>query len=293
MQTTISNEFLTVTIDTHGAEVVSVKYSKGEELIWQADPAIWDRHSPVLFPWAGRLANGELIHNGKHYSGGQHGFIRDLEHILKQNNGISAQLMFRADEETKTLRFPFDFEFTSVFTLDGHTLHHEVHVKNCGDENMRCGIGFHPGFNIPFDENHTTTDYEIRFEQEESPIILDCLPHGLLSGKSFYQWKNTQAIPLTDTLFDNDSFCLAGLRSKTIGIYEKNSERKIICDISEYPYTLLWSAPTKPMRFICIEPWQSLPAAETDTSEWNEHAAAACIAPNESYSITLHTTFER
>ena len=208
MQTTISNEFLTVTIDTHGAEVVSVKNSKGEELIWQADPAIWDRHSPVLFPWAGRLANGELVHNGKHYSGGQHGFIRDLEHILKQNNGISAQLMFRADEETKTLRFPFDFEFTSVFTLDGHTLHHEVHVKNCGDENMRCGIGFHPGFSIPFDENHTTTDYEIRFEQEESPIILDCLPHGLLSGKSFYQWKNTQAIPLTDTLFDNDSFCI-------------------------------------------------------------------------------------
>ena len=122
MQTTISNEFLTVTIDTHGAEVVSVKNSKGEELIWQADPTIWDRHSPVLFPWAGRLANGELIHNGKHYSGGQHGFIRDLEHILKQNNGISAQLMFRADEETKTLRFPFDFEFTSVFTLDGHGL---------------------------------------------------------------------------------------------------------------------------------------------------------------------------
>ena len=64
MQTTISNEFLTVTIDTHGAEVVSVKNSKGEELIWQADPAIWDRHSPVLFPWAGRLANGELVHNG-------------------------------------------------------------------------------------------------------------------------------------------------------------------------------------------------------------------------------------
>ena len=181
---------------------------------------------------------------------------------------------------------------TQIDLMDAN-IDNEVHVKNCGDENMRCGIGFHPGFNIPFDENHTTTDYEIRFEQEESPIILDCLPHGLLSGKSFYQWKNTQAIPLTDTLFDNDSFCLAGLRSKTIGIYEKNSERKIICDISEYPYTLLWSAPTKPMRFICIEPWQSLPAAETDTSEWNEHAAAACIAPNESYSITLHTTFER
>lgn len=116
MQTTISNEFLTVTIDTHGAEVVSVKNSKGEELIWQADPTIWDRHSPVLFPWAGRLANGELIHNGKHYSGGQHGFIRDLEHILKQNNGISAQLMFRVDEETKLCDFRLILN-SQVFSL--------------------------------------------------------------------------------------------------------------------------------------------------------------------------------
>lgn len=32
MQTTISNEFLTVTIDTHGAEVVSVKIAKVKSL---------------------------------------------------------------------------------------------------------------------------------------------------------------------------------------------------------------------------------------------------------------------
>lgn len=59
MKTTIQNEFLTVTVDTHGAEGVSVKNQLGKELIWQADPSIWDRHSPVLFPWTGRLANGE------------------------------------------------------------------------------------------------------------------------------------------------------------------------------------------------------------------------------------------
>lgn len=50
MKTTIQNEFLTVTVDTHGAEVVSGKNQLGKELIWQADPSIWDRHSPVLFP---------------------------------------------------------------------------------------------------------------------------------------------------------------------------------------------------------------------------------------------------
>lgn len=233
-----------------------------------------------------------MIHNGKHYNGGQHGFIRDLEHILKQNNGISAQLMFRADEETKTLRFPFDFEFTSVFTLDGHTLHHEVHVKTAATR--ICGVELAFIRDLIFRLMKTTQLRIMRFglskRKAQSFWIVFLM---VCSLEKFLSMENTQAIPLTDTLFDNDSFCLAGLRSKTIGIYEKNSERKIICDISEYPYTLLWSAPTKPMRFICIEPWQSLPAAETDTSEWNEHAAAACIAPNESYSITLHTTFER
>lgn len=39
MKTTIQNEFLTVTVDTHGAEVVSGKNQLGKELIWQADPS--------------------------------------------------------------------------------------------------------------------------------------------------------------------------------------------------------------------------------------------------------------
>ncbi len=38
MQATIHNEFLTLTVDTHGAEAVSLKNTAGEEMIWQADP---------------------------------------------------------------------------------------------------------------------------------------------------------------------------------------------------------------------------------------------------------------
>ena len=47
-------------------------------------------------------------------------------------------------------------------------------------------------------DRHTTTDYEFRFDQPESPVILDARPNGLLSGKCYYQWKNQQAIQLTD-----------------------------------------------------------------------------------------------
>ena len=127
-------------------------------------------------------------------------------------------------------------------------------------------------------------------ESETSALVW---ANGLLSGKCYYQWKNQQAIQLTDDLFANDSFCMAGLRTKTIGIYEKGTGRKITCNVEGYPYALIWSAPAKPVRFVCIEPWHSLPAAETDPQQWSQRAAAACLAPGESWETTLSTTFER
>ena len=74
MQATIHNEFLTLTVDTHGAEAVSLKNAAGQEMLWQADPAVWKRHAPILFPWTGKLTGGAFTHKGKTYPGGQHGF---------------------------------------------------------------------------------------------------------------------------------------------------------------------------------------------------------------------------
>ena len=265
MQATIQNEFLSLTVDTHGAEAVSLKNAAGEELLWQADPAVWKRHAPILFPWTGKLKDGSFTHGGKTYKGGQHGFARDVEHTLLKAEGDTIQLELRPDEAMKAEKFPFDFVLTSTFRLDGKTLHHTLTVE----------------------------DYEFRFDQPESPVILDASGGGLLTGKCYYQWKNQQAIQLTNDLFDNDSFCMAGLRTKTLGIYEKDTGRSIVCDVAGFPYTLIWSALSKPLRFVCIEPWNSLPASVDDPQEWSQRAAAACLAPGEEWSTTLSTTFER
>ena len=295
MQATIHNEFLTLTVDTHGAEAVSLKNAAGEEMLWQADPAVWKRHAPILFPWTGKLPGGTFTHNGKTYAGGQHGFARDLEHTLLRSEGDTIELELRSNDAIKAERFPFDFVLTSTFRLDGQTVHHTLTVKNPDDaaEELRFGIGYHPAFAIPFDDKHTTEDYEFRFDQPESPVIIDARPHGLLSGRCYYQWKNTQSIQLTDHLFDNDSFCMAGLRTKTLGIYEKDTGRHIACNVEGFPYKLIWSALAKPVRFVCIEPWHSLPSAEADPQEWDQRAAAACLAPGETFTTTLVTTFAR
>lgn len=292
MKTTINNEFLALTVDTHGAEMVSLKNAAGEELIWQGDPALWNRHAPVLFPWTGRLTGGEFSYKGRTYKGGQHGFARDLEHELVSVSEGSIVFELRAGEDTAE-RFPFDFTLRSEYKLDGKKLHHSLTVVNNGKENMPFGIGYHPAFNVPFDDKHDTEDYEFRFEREESPLVIDCRPNGLLSGKSYYVWKNADRIQLTDRLFDNDSFCMAGVRSKTLGIYEKDSGRHISCTIEGYPYTLIWSALSEKIRFVCIEPWHSLPGAETDSTEWTERAAAAVLKSGESFETVLTMEFER
>ena len=105
MQATIHNEFLTLTVDTLGAEAVSLKNVAGEELLWQADPAVWKRHAPILFPWTGKLPGGTFTHGGKTYKGGQHGFARDLEHTLLRAEGDTIELELRSDDAIKAERF--------------------------------------------------------------------------------------------------------------------------------------------------------------------------------------------
>ena len=81
MEIIIENEILHVAVSTHGAELTGVVHKPtGAQLLWQADPAVWPRHAPILFPYAGRLKNGRYTHKGVTYEGGQHGFARDLEH---------------------------------------------------------------------------------------------------------------------------------------------------------------------------------------------------------------------
>lgn len=51
---TISNKQLTIQVSPHGAELCSI-VANGKEYLWQADPAFWKRHSPVLFPIVGSV----------------------------------------------------------------------------------------------------------------------------------------------------------------------------------------------------------------------------------------------
>lgn len=293
MEYVLENECLKLTVSSHGAEPISVIVKKtGEECLWGGDPAVWGRHAPILFPYTGKLPGGVLTVDGKSYPGGQHGFARDMEHTLAEHTEERLILELHSTEETLE-KFPFPFLLRSTFTLEGNTVHHMLTVENPGKEKLQFGIGYHPAFVCPFDSNHDTEDYEFRFDQTESPLVIDARPNGLLSGQSYYLGSNLDRIPLTDRLFENDSYCMVNLKSSTLGIYEKDSNRSVVCRIQGYPYTLIWSQRTEKIRFVCIEPWHSLTGAEGGSSEWSHRPAAAILAPGEAFSTTLSTAFNR
>ena len=127
----------------------------------------------------------------------------------------------------------------------------------------------------------------------ESPLCVSAQPHGLLSGDSDYLARNTEAIPLNDDLFDHDSHCMVNLRSPHVSLVEKDTGRSVICNVEGYPYVLIWSTPKKPLRFVCIEPWHSLPGEENGPLEWEQRPCAASLNRGESWSTTLSTTFVR
>lgn len=292
MDYTIENEYLRLTVTTAGAQVKSVvRKCDGVEHMWQADKSVWGYHAPVLFPHAGKVPDGKFTAKGQTFASPQHGFARIMEHTLVEASTDRIVLELADSPETLAY-FPYRFSLLSVFTLEEDTVCHTLEVQNWDETPMPFGIGYHPAFRIPFDDRHTYRDYELRFSETESPLCVGCLPLGLVHGDCYRLGHNIRTIAIDENLFRNDSHCMVNLKSQTLGIYEKDTGRAVVCDIADFPYTLIWSKPGAP-RFLCIEPWHSLPSAEGDSDSWEEKPAAAILAPGENWATTLRTRFAR
>ena len=102
---TLKNDILTIQVRKHGAELTSIR--KGEtEYLWQADPAFWGRHSPVLFPIVGSVWEKRYRVDGVEYEMGQHGFARDMDFSFVDGNDAEVRYRLESSEETLA-KYPF------------------------------------------------------------------------------------------------------------------------------------------------------------------------------------------
>ena len=145
---TIQNEYLRLTVDPHGAQMMELATAKGTQLLWNGDEKYWTDRAPVLFPFVGRLTGGQYRLHGKVYPMSIHGFAAASEFSVLEQSADAVTLALRDNEETLR-QYPLHFEFLVRYALHGRELEIGYTVRNPNAEELPFGIGGHPGFRVP------------------------------------------------------------------------------------------------------------------------------------------------
>jgi galactose mutarotase-like enzyme len=246
----MQNDKLQITISPKGAELTSIRnVQTGFEYLWQADPAIWGRHAPVLFPIVGKVKNNTLIVNGKPYPMSQHGFARDAMFTLVSETPTSCWYKLTNNADTLAV-YPFPFELQLGYELEDNTLHCRYKVVNTGSETLYFSIGAHPGFNLPTAD---LSEYSILFDQNETEER-HLLSEGLFNGTQKPVLSSPNHIQLSVDLFNDDAIVFKQLTSKKLRLTHQNSPFEIVLEYTGFPYMGIWTQKNCD-QYICLEPW--------------------------------------
>lgn len=286
---TISNSQLTLRVSNHGAELCSI-VCNGKEYLWQADPAFWKRHSPVLFPIVGSVWENEYRINGIPYPLSQHGFARDMDFELIMERPDELRYRLTDNEETRK-KYPFPFCLEIGYRIEGKQIEVQWEVKNTGDEEMYFQIGAHPAFYFPsFDAESDERGY-FGFDRTEGLKYILITEKGCADPEHAYPLELTDGLlPLDTHTFDKDALILENSQMKKVTLYNKEKQPYLSLHFTA-PVVGLWSPPARNAPFVCIEPWygrcdRAHYSGEFKDRDWMRRLAAGEVF-NGGYTICI------
>lgn len=264
----ISNDLITIQVDSMGAELKSLKKtSTGEEYMWEGHPAYWKRTSPVLFPLVGSLRGGVYLHNQRSYSMGQHGFARDMEFQLKSLTNREIWFSLESNEET-FIKYPYQFLLELGYELEDSTVIVKWKVSNPSESEMYFSIGAHPAFRCPITEEARQADYRLWFDTEEE-VISGVIKDGLLSTQTVRHSLRNGYMWLEEHLFDHDALVIENHQTHKIALVKPDGSHYVTVSF-DAPLVGIWSPPGKKAPFVCIEPWYGRCDAQDFEGTWEE-----------------------
>jgi galactose mutarotase-like enzyme len=282
MQSTIKNNYLSVSIQHKGAELCSMKNATGIEFLWKGDEKFWPRQAPILFPIVGKLKDFSYTHKRSKYTLPQHGFARDKNFFLKSISDDFVVFYLNSDVESQA-SFPFEFELMVSYGLIKNKLIVDYKVSNFGTEAMPFSIGAHPGFACPMVGGESFEDYKLVFDTKENLDRL-LLQEGLFSGETEPLLKNESEINLTQNTFAKDAIVVENFKSKFITLQSAKSNHSVKFSIDGFPYLGLWSKPNAP--FVCIEPWFGLADSIDSKGDIETKKGIQLLPPQKEFSCS-------
>lgn len=284
----LQNQEITVQIDSHGAELVSLKDNHTQtEYMWCADPAYWKRTSPVLFPLVGAYKNNETRYGGKTYTLPQHGFARDMEFTLVSQVEDSICFCLTDTEETRE-KYPFSFVLEIAYRIAGRSVTVEWRVKNPSDETMYFSIGGHPAFNCPLKEGERQTDYALAFDVKEKVTSRLLSKNGVTDTYIDYPLQDG-TLAITEDLFDNDALIIENHQARKVSLVDPVGRAYLTVSF-DAPLFGVWSPPKKQAPFICIEPWYGRADHEHFSGELEKREWGNILAPGGTFKAAYDIT---
>ena len=256
----ISSNSLTASIDTMGAQLMSLR--KGEsEYLWQGDPNWWPRRAPILFPIVGVLKDGKAESAEGTISLARHGLARLNQFEVVEQSTSSVTLQLKSTEETRK-SYPYDFELRLIFSVAGDTLTQTYEVTNPANVVLPFTLGAHPAFNIPIPgvEAASLDQYYLLFTHSWTSYGPSITDDGLCDYTTPQKLiVDSDTLPLSWELIDREkTITLEDVPDKRITLVanaEASSETHgIQIDFEGFDYLGIWSAaPGCP--FVALEPW--------------------------------------
>ena len=250
---TIKNESLAVEISSLGAQVHSIiSLADEKSYIWDGKEH-WFKHSPLLFPICGSTTD-PYTYRGKEYHMDKHGFISKLEFELVSAKE-SELVLFAKDNDETIAQYPFSFEFTARYSLDGKRLVSEYTIKNTSGETMPYMFGLHPAFNLHGDapKEEFYVDFGGELTASQNDIV-----GGTIMQIPRDRFIENGELHITNEIYDLDTIILSRVpnRVSLMSPYGK------VLDMSwseNLPKLCVWKWADDAARFICIEPWSNIP----------------------------------
>ena len=280
----LKNEQLAILIAEMGAELQSVKDSKGREYMWQAGEK-WPRHSPILFPIVCSVNNDTYLVDGQAYHLPRHGFARDTMFSVVSQSESKVTLALHESADTLKV-YPYRFNLAITYRLDDNRIHVIWHVENTDSREIHFQIGGHPAFNVPGGK----LEGQIRLDNDEPMDVLKSYIDGSHDMVEEPLEADRGVIEICNNFFRNDSVKIHKSQTHRAVLMDTNGEPAVTVDYKT-PVCAFWSPFDKQAPFVCIEPWYGLGDPRDFKGEFKDKPLMNHLLPGASfmskYEITI------
>jgi len=224
---------------------------------------------PILFPICGNLPDNTYTHQGKPYQLKQHGFARDLPWQVTErvtNDLVSLTLVLNSNDQTRAA-YPFDWQLTFTYQLQGNTLTIYQRYTNQSAEVMPFSTGLHPYF---FTSDKTQLQFEIPASEYQDQLTGQVSPFT-----DDFDWSE-----------DEIDIAFRQITAQSATVTDQQRQLKLTLTYDDLYSTLVfWTVKGK--DYYCLEPW----SAPRNALNTEDHLTK--LSPGESLetSVQLSVTF--